>query len=53
MEHLESLNLYQDKINELRPFKGKMLKQIKSYYRIGLTWTSNALAGNALTERET
>lgn len=30
-----------------------MLKQIKSYYRIGLTWTSNALEGNTLTESET
>ena len=23
------------------------------YYRIGLTWTSNALEGNSLTESET
>lgn len=30
-----------------------MLKQIKDFYRIGLTWTSNALEGNSLTESET
>ena len=30
-----------------------MLKQIKEYYRIGLTYTSNALEGNSLTEVET
>ncbi|MDA8336514.1 MAG: Fic family protein [Peptococcaceae bacterium] len=30
-----------------------MLAQLKSYYRIGLTWSSNALEGNTLTESET
>lgn len=30
-----------------------MLKQIKDFYRVGLTWTSNALEGNSLTESET
>ena len=29
------------------------LQQIKEYYRIGLTYTSNALEGNSLTESET
>ena len=53
MEHLEKLALYQSAINELRPFEGEMLKQIKDFYRIGLTWTSNALEGNSLTESET
>lgn len=53
MEHLEKLDLYQNTINELRPFEGEMLKQIKDFYRIGLTWTSNALEGNSLTESET
>ena len=40
-------------IDVVRPFEGHMLKQIKAYYRIGLTWTSNALEGNSLTEIET
>lgn len=53
MSHLEKLDLYQRIINELRPFEGEMLKQIKEFYRIGLTWTSNALEGNSLTESET
>ncbi|MBU5255205.1 Fic family protein [Tissierella praeacuta] len=53
MEHLEKLDLYQNSINELRPFEDEMLKQIKDFYRIGLTWTSNALEGNSLTESET
>lgn len=28
-------------------FEGEKLKQIKEFYRIGLTWTSNALEGNS------
>jgi Fic family protein len=30
-----------------------MLKQLKDYYRIGLTWSSNAIEGNTLTMSET
>lgn len=36
-----------------RPFEGHMLEQLKDYYRIGLTWSSNAIEGNALTISET
>jgi Fic family protein len=53
MEYLKKVDLYQYRINELRPFEGELLKQIKDFYRIGLTWTSNALEGNSLTESET
>ena len=47
------LDLYKAAIDERRPFEGEMLTQIKNYYRIGLTWSSNALEGNTLTESET
>lgn len=50
MEYLGKLNLYQSIIDELWPFEGEMLKEIKEFYRIALTWTSNALEGNFLTE---
>ena len=40
-------------IDTIRPFEGEMLRQIRDYYRIGLTWTSNAIEGNSLTEIET
>lgn len=53
MEHFKKIGLYQNIINELRPFEKEMLKQIKDFYRVGLTWTSNALEGNSLTESET
>ncbi|NLJ72355.1 MAG: Fic family protein [Syntrophomonadaceae bacterium] len=50
---LKKLNLYQITINSLRPFEGEMLKQVRNFHRVGLTWTSNALEGNSLTESET
>jgi len=40
-------------IDGIRPFEGEYLLQLREYYRIGLTWTSNALEGNSLTEMET
>ena len=40
-------------IDAVHPFEGHMLKQLQAYYRVGLTWTSNALEGNSLTEVET
>ncbi len=53
MEILEKIDCFQKEINALRPLEGTMLEQIKDYYRVGLTWTSNALEGNSLTESET
>ena len=45
--------VFQKEINALRPMEGEMPGQIQGYYRVGLTWTSNALEGNSLTESET
>jgi len=53
MNLLDRVDAYKEAIDAVRPFEGEMLKQIKAYYRIGLTWTSNALEGNSLTEVET
>lgn len=53
MDIYQLLDLYKVNIDERRPFEGEMLKQLKDYYRIGLTWSSNALEGNTLTESET
>lgn len=40
-------------IDKYRPFNKNILKQLKEYYRISLTYSSNALEGNTLTETET
>jgi len=41
------------KIDALRPFPPETLKSLQEYYRVGLTYSSNALEGNSLTEFET
>jgi len=40
-------------ISSKRPLSRHALSQLKEYYRIGLTYASNALEGNSLTELET
>lgn len=49
----ERADSYKRKIDVLRPFEGRTLENIKDFYRIGLTWSSNAIEGNTLTESET
>ena len=36
-----------------RPIEKRHLKQIRAFWRVGLTYSSNALEGNTLTESET
>lgn len=50
---LRKVDEAQAKINEMRPFGSEMNHQIKEYFRIGLTYASNALEGNSLTISET
>jgi Fic family protein len=52
-ELLNKIDANQAKLNLLRPFEGEILCQIRDYYKIGLTYSSNALEGNSLTESET
>ncbi|PIR17194.1 MAG: cell filamentation protein Fic [Deltaproteobacteria bacterium CG11_big_fil_rev_8_21_14_0_20_49_13] len=42
-----------NELDKYRPLKPDVLKQLKEYFRIGLTYTSNAVEGNTLTESET
>lgn len=37
----------------MRPLPKETLKSLREFYRVGLTYTSNALEGNSLTETET
>jgi Fic family protein len=50
---LHDVDRQQEKIRGLRPLSGEELRQLREYYRVGLTWSSNALEGNSLTETET
>ncbi len=50
---LPDIDKLQDQIRNHRPLDAYELKQLKEYYRIGFTYSSNALEGNSLTESET
>ena len=41
------------RIDQHRPMQEPLLSQLRGYYRVGLTWSSNALEGSSLTESET
>lgn len=53
MDILTRIDENKAKIDAYRPMQEPLLSQLRAYYRIGLTWTSNALEGNSLTESET
>jgi Fic family protein len=50
---LQTAEQLRDRIVALRPFPEETMKSLREYYRIGLTYSSNALEGNSLTESET
>jgi len=49
----KEIDVLQKEINSFKPLDTDFLKQIREYYKIGLTYSSNALEGNTLTESET
>ena len=53
MDDLDKVDHYQSIMDKKKSVEKPILDEIRNYYRIGLTWTSNALEGNSLTEAET
>lgn len=53
MNQLQRCDELKKKLDVLRPFPAETLKSLREYYRVGLTYSSNALEGNSLTESET
>lgn len=49
-KRIDSLRAQADSV---RPLTGLALERLREYYRVGLTWSSNALEGNSLTLIET
>lgn len=43
----------QKRINKMRPLNQVQLNRLKDYFKIGLTYTSNAIEGNSMTLAET
>ena len=52
-DRLPEVDKLQARIAALRPLSQHELDELKRYYRLGLTYSSNALEGNSLTESET
>ncbi|BBB92056.1 MAG TPA: Fic family protein [Methylomusa anaerophila] len=50
---LKKIDHNQISINQNRPLEQTQVKNLKNYFKIGLTYASNALEGNTLTESET
>lgn len=50
---LQDIDDLKAKIDSFRPLSEDVLKQIQEYYKIGLTYSSNALEGNTLDLAET
>ncbi len=49
----ESLDAKKDALDRLRPLPPEMVQQLDAWFRVELTYTSNALEGNTLSRRET
>jgi Fic family protein len=52
-ELLKKIDKLQKQIDDKRPLNRESVLSLKEYYKIGLTWSSNAMEGNTLTESET
>jgi Fic family protein len=50
---IEQIDRLKQEIEAFRSIPKELLSQIKEYFRIGLTYSSNAIEGNTLTETET
>ena len=53
MNQLQQCDELKKKLDAFRPFPAETLRSLREYYRVGLTYSSNALEGNSLTEFET
>src|SRR4030067_2334682 len=52
-EVLAKIDSIKSVLDSYRPFPEHAVQQLRDYYRVGLTYTSNAIEGNTLTETET
>ncbi len=52
-DRIAEIDLIKSEIDKYRPLPPYCLPMLKEYFRIGLTYTSNAIEGNTLTETET
>jgi Fic family protein len=53
MDILHEIDENMKKINKIRPFEGRYLQQINSFFKVKITHSSNAIEGNLHTLEET
>lgn len=53
MDILQQIKSNQEKINAIKPYEKDQLQILKDFFKVDLTYTSNALEGNSLTLSET
>lgn len=49
---IREIDQFKAKIDQKRPFMDDLLKQLRDYYKIGLTYTSNALRATLLQRQK-
>ena len=50
---IKEIDVLQKEIDKFRPFSENIHKQLRNYFKVGLTYSSNAIEGNSLTISET
>ena len=50
---MKRVDTYKAALDAVRPLGGDTLRELRDYYKIGLTWSSNAIEGNTLSISET
>ncbi len=50
---LPSIEVKKKKLDSFRPFPASIIKNLEDWFRVELTYTSNAIEGNTLSRRET
>lgn len=50
---IKLIDEYKEEIDKFRPLSSDILAQLKAYYKVSLTYSSNAIEGNSLTLSET
>ena len=53
MDIFNEIDKLQKQVEQLRTLSKTQIEELQKYYKIGLTYSSNALEGNSLTETET
>ena len=51
--NFDKLTVKKQHLDSLRPLSGALVKNLEDWFRVEITYTSNAIEGNTLTRRET